>query len=327
MILKLVKQLTPEETSQLLQARHSVDVFNTSVSSDFIVKDLLINKTAISSLLNESDYFSYELLNENIDNSPPIPKAPGYKMSITIKGEVVCELEKDFWKRIKFPNVSLKLYNNRTYSEPFLFFRVYGDEENKFGSYFSWDIMRNTAKLDANMRAFASRFCNRYFLYNEIYRILKKNEEKIKNTIGTEFASDIVSLFSAKEPKSYSFNLPKENIDKELISSFIDGDKLKSREKLLGSMFYSNHGFPLNIFFLMEKDDKLVVFIYISDKKLYKKFPVLMKKSPEKIKDMPELNEKIIPVLNDYLKNYVIYGDFCSQIYEIVKPKLLINNL
>ena len=68
MILKLVKQLTPEETSQLLQARHSVDVFNTSVSSDFIVKDLFINKTAISSLLNESNYFSYELLNENIDN-------------------------------------------------------------------------------------------------------------------------------------------------------------------------------------------------------------------------------------------------------------------
>lgn len=319
MILKFLKQLRLEEALAIRKAFQEVLLFNTAASAKFIAKDMLEKEENFPLLCPKQNFSSCALLNVLLKTH----RAPLDQISTMPKGEMACRMLQKFSTNETTPKLSLRLLNN---GKPHFEFKI-STFNTTCENTFVWDILPYEVGLDINLRTLAGYFCNRYLLYQDVHKNLQENEAALSAALGVAFATDLLKLFSAKKPVPFTFKVPSANVDKELIVHISDKKVLQVKGLYLGDMLFPNTCSKRNASFTLNKNDELLIFLYIRDEKLFKTFPLISDKNLVEIKNLPVLNHDMAAVANIWLENYVVYGNFCAEIYGNIRPKILLNNL
>lgn len=319
MILKFIKQLGLEEALAIRKTFQEVLLFNAAASAKFIAKDMLEKEENFSTLCPKKDFSSCNLLKVPLKTH----RAPIDRISTMPKGEMACRMERRFSTNEKALNLSIKLFNN---GKPHLEFRV-SMFNAAYENTFAWDILPFEVGLDIGLRPLVGYFCNRYPLYQDVYKNLQENKAALSEKLGEAFADDLLNLFSAKRPVPFTFKVPEENIDKELIVHISDKKPLHVKGLYLGDMLFPNTSSKENASFTLNEVNELLILLYTRDENLFKAFPVVSDKNLSEIKNLPALNKDVATFSNIWLENYIIYGNFCAEIYSKIKPKVLLNNL
>lgn len=319
MILKFIKQLKLEEALALRKAFQEVLLFNTAASAKFLAKDMLEKEESFPLLCPKQNFSSCALLNVPLKTH----RSPLDQISTMPKGEMACRMLKKFSTNEATPKLSLRLLNN---GKPHFEFKI-STFNTTYENTFVWDILPYEVGLNINLRILVGYFCNRYLLYQDVYKNLQANEATLSAALGVAFATDLLKLFSAKKPVPFTFKVPKENVDKELIVHISDKKVLQVKGLYLGEMLFPATCTKENASFTLTENNELLIFLYTRDENLFKTFPLVTDKNLAEIKNFPALNKDVATFSNIWLKNYVIYGNFCAEIYSNIRPKVLLNNL
>jgi hypothetical protein len=318
MILKFVKQLKLEEATAIRKAFQEVLLFNEAASAKFLAKDMLEKEESFPIICPKKDFSSCDLLSIPLKTH----RSPLDQISTMPKGEMACRMQK-FSTNEKTAKLSLKLFDN---GKPHFEFKI-STFDTAYENSFVWDILPFEVGLDISLRTLVGYFCNRYPLYQDVYKNLEENKGTLSEKLGEAFATDLLNLFSAKKPVPFIFKVPEASVDKELIVHISDKKVLLVKGLYLGDMLFPNTCLKENASYTLNNNNELLIFLYTRDQNLFKTFPVVSDKNLDQIKNLPALNHDMAAVANIWLENYITYGNFCAEIYRNIRPKVLLNNL
>lgn len=201
------------------------------------------------------------------------------------------------------------LWESKTlYTAQSPWFLVFGDGGEEFGK--------------GNILDIAVNFYNQQPLYQKIHRLLLKNKSEYEKSFGQAFVEGLTLLFSAEGPpkKANPLGLTPDYLSTRLVKKV--GIK---RYQSLGLHYYAQQqgrklvetGNLLELF--LGAKNQLMILIFHPDYEANN--PALISETSEEFKQFLETN------LEPWLEQRLTLTAFCNAIYEKVKLKLLFENL
>lgn len=174
---------------------------------------------------------------------------------------------------------------------------------------------------------FLNYFYARRNLYENIYEILAKNEEKIRDLTNEVFTEDLLTLFSVKEKKEVAaFDFSKKFAKNRFFSEVFPA---KKPEETFLSSFSLVAGPISNLELLLNDKNSLLIDFSLSNMDFSKlKIENAFVGIPDEVltKD-PRPDKFIAKNLNTWLKAYIAIADFEAKFYEKIKTKILLNSI
>lgn len=209
-----------------------------------------------------------------------------------------------------------------------VYFTVDGNQDGT-EVFFMGDFLR---RCPAGNQIFnlASFFYRRRALYENIYKVLLTNKNRLGKFTNSVFADNFIALFSVKDKieKVENFTIAEANFVVEVSADSNNPyQENLSNVKNISYCMHPNNLSIQNVKLSLDEPDFLTIEFTLSEYFRDEALRTWTEKNIKATTGQPILNEFITQHLNAWLKNLVLLSIFQAKIYEKVKTKLLITQI
>lgn len=332
MLVRFIKQIKPEDFARITTALNKMEEISSILNQAFLVASLKLG-TTISKNKDGGMIFNKRSIGPFVNTK--------YTMAEADAG-VACDREypEETDRPRKFTAFAELEWVKDSFADSGdikdVYFTVDGNQDGT-EVFFMGDFLRRcpTGNQIFNLASF---FYRRRALYENIYKVLVANKNRLEKFTNSVFADNFTTLFSvkAKLEKVENFIIPKANITvKVSADSNNPYQKNLSEVKNISYCLHPNNISIQNVKLSFDKPDLLTLEFTLSDyfrgeQLTLRSFdPALgwTKKDKEETASRPIFEDFNDQHLNAWLKNLVLLSIFQTKIYQAVKTKLLITQI
>lgn len=325
MLVRFVKQINSADFVRITSALTKLEDISSILNQDFLAASLKLGTARIKNK-DEGMVFNKRSIGPFVNTK--------YTMSQVAAG-VACEREypEETDRPRKFAAFAeLEWANDRIASIGDindLYFAIDGAQDGT-EVFTMGTFVRRCSTGDNQIFNLASFFYRRRALYENTYKVLLANKNRLEKITNSVFADNFLTLFSvrAKQEKVENFIIPKANLTVEVSADSNNPyqEALPARKNI--SYCVHPHNLSIhNVKLSFEEPTLLTVEFTISDY-FHNEHLIDWTKKNTKTSLVPTIFEEFINEhLNPWLKNLVLLSIFQTKIYEKVKTKLLITQI
>jgi hypothetical protein len=321
MLVRFVKQIKPEDFVRITAALTKMEEISSILTQAFLFASLKLG-TALVKNKDEGTIFARRGIGPFVNTKYAIAE---------VAAGVACDREypDETDRPRKFATfVGLDWVRDQLDAINDIYFTVDGNQEGT-EVFTMGDFVRRCSR-DNQIFNLASFFYRRRTLYENTYKVLLANKNRLEKITNSVFADNFITLFSvkAKLEKVENFPIPKANFKVEVSAD--SNNPYQENLSEIKNISYCLHPVNLsiqNVKLSFDKPDFLTLEFTLSD---YFRDEALRTWTEENIKNtagQPIFNKFIDQHLNNWLKNLVLLSIFQTKIYEKVKTKLLITQI
>lgn len=324
MLVHFIKQIKAEDFARITTALTKMEEISSVLNQDFLATALKLG-TPISKNKAEGMVF----------NKRGIGPFVNTKYALTqVAAGVACDREypeetdrpRKFATFVELQWSKDHLYNTGDIND--LYLTVTGDQE--MTEVFTMGDFVRRASGDNQIFSLASFFYRRRALYENIYRVLTANKNRLEKVTNSVFTDAFIALFSvkAKLEKVENFVIPKTNFD-----VYVSPDSNNPYQENLAAeknLSYCLHPGNLsihNVKLTFEAPNFLTIEFTLSDYFRDEHLRAWTESNISTTIGQPIFEAFMDQHLNAWLKNLVLLSTFQTKIYQTVKTKLLISQI